>query len=226
MTNQQLRYFYHWPHFLYRIGYWITYQIECLIKEIMFEWVRDKLQTMLDLEMWAHLKMNKKHQIKTLGALPCTFCPVISKIALYLSLCFFAGWVGFSLLPCHRLLKLLKTTPGGHLPRLHCSINWNLSEITILSKCAHWSLGQVHVKTLCFKVQAKLSQKVQLRGAPWDQICSFFENCSKSLLPPPPSFWTSCCKFFLDGFLKKRVNVCRDKIWQMWKSVETMSNLP
>ena len=89
MTNQQLRYFYHWPHFLYRIGYWITYQIECLIKEIMFEWVRDKLQTMLDLEMWAHLKMNKKHQIKTLGALPCTFCPVISKIALYLSLCFF-----------------------------------------------------------------------------------------------------------------------------------------
>ena len=156
--------FYHCPHFLYRIGYWITYQIECLIKEIMFEWVRDNLQTMLDLEMWAHLKMNKKHQIKTLGALPCTFCPVISKIALYLSLCFFAGWVGFSLLPCHRLLKLLKTTPGGHLPRLHCSINWNLSEITILSKCAHWSLGQVHVKTLCFKVQAKLSQKVQIRG--------------------------------------------------------------
>ena len=70
MTNQQLRYFYHWPHFLYRIGYWITYQIECLIKEIMFEWVRDNLQTMLDLEMWAHRKMNKKHQIKRISPAP------------------------------------------------------------------------------------------------------------------------------------------------------------
>ena len=52
-----------------------------------------------------------------------------------------------------------------------------------------------------------------LRGAPLYQIRSFFEHCSKSLWPPPPSCWTLCCNFF-DGFLKKRVNVCRDKIRQ------------
>ena len=39
-------------------------------------------------------------------------------------------------------------------------------------------------------------------GAILRQIRSFFEHCSKSLWPPPPSFWTSCCKFFLMNFLK------------------------
>ena len=41
----------------------------------------------------------------------------------------------------------------------------------------------------------------------------FFWTLFKKPLTPPPSFWTSCCNFF-DGFLKKRVNVCRDKIRQ------------
>ena len=43
---------------------------------------------------------------------------------------------------------------------------------------------------------------VWVRGAMSHQIRSFFEHCSKSLWPPPPpSFWTSCCKFFLMDFL-------------------------
>ena len=52
-----------------------------------------------------------------------------------------------------------------------------------------------------------------VRGALLDQICSFFEHCSKSLWPPPPCFEHYVAIFF-DGFLKKRVNVCCDKIWQ------------
>ena len=43
---------------------------------------------------------------------------------------------------------------------------------------------------------------VTIRGAHLHQIRSFFEHCSKSLWPPPPSFWTLCCKFFLMDFLK------------------------
>ena len=81
--------FYQCPHFLYRIGYWITYQIECLIKEIMFEWVRDKLQTMLDLEMWAHLKMNKKHQIKRISHLVPSPAPSVLSYLKKLSTCHF-----------------------------------------------------------------------------------------------------------------------------------------
>ena len=65
-----------------------------------------------------------------------------------------------------------------------------------------------------------------LRGAILHQICSFFEHCSKSLWPPP-FVLNIMLQIFFDGFLKKRVNVCRDKIDKiMRKSVETMSNLP
>ena len=53
-----------------------------------------------------------------------------------------------------------------------------------------------------------------LRGAPRFQIRSFFEHCSKRLWPPPPFVLNIVVQIFFDGFLKKRVNVCRDIIWQ------------
>ena len=64
---------------------------------------------------------------------------------------------------------------------------------------------------------------MMIRGALPNQIRSFFNLVQKAVDPSPPRFEHYVANFF-DGFLKKRVNVCRDKI--MRKSVETMSNLP
>ena len=55
---------------------------------------------------------------------------------------------------------------------------------------------------------------VGVRGAIRHQICSFFEHCSKSLWPRPTFVLNIMLQIFVDGFLKKRVNVCRDKIRQ------------
>ena len=60
----------------------------------------------------------------------------------------------------------------------------------------------------------KIKKMSGFRGALLHQIRSFFEHCSKSLLPPPPLRFEHHVANFFDGFLKKRVNVCRDKIRQ------------
>ena len=55
-----------------------------------------------------------------------------------------------------------------------------------------------------------------LRGGIVPQICSFFNIVQKAVDPPaPPPFVLNIAEqIFFDGFLKKRVNVCRDIIWQ------------
>ena len=45
------------------------------------------------------------------------------------------------------------------------------------------------------------------------QSCSFF-NIVQNAFDPPPFVLNIAEQIFFDGFLKKRVNVCRDIIWQ------------
>ena len=84
--------------------------------------------------------------------------------------------------------------------------------------------GSSSLSSSSLSLLSSLRLQLVIRGAPSIQIRSFFEHCSKSRWPPPPFRFEHYGANFFDGFHKKCVNVCRDKI--MRKSVETMTNSP
>ena len=64
-------------------------------------------------------------------------------------------------------------------------------------------------------------------GVPTRTKSAVLLNIVQKVVDPPPFVSNVAEQIFFDGFLKKRVNVCRDKICQkMRKSVETMTNSP
>ena len=98
---------------------------------------------------------------------------------------------------CH-LLWVARMAGQCRLQKRHFWLPWTLVQIRYLMKThetrvtSRRTLQQKKLK----KVNIFESAIIPFRGANRYQICSFFEHCLKSLWPPPPSFWTSCCRFF------------------------------
>ena len=113
----------------------------------------------------------------------------------------------FKLTECFCLVDLIQLKANAGNPQCHrkSSRVWFKDDFLFCS----WISGDS-------SLESSFDQFCQwaIRGDLLHQIRSFFEHCSKSLWPPPPFVLNIMLQFFFDGFLKKRVNVCRDKIRQ------------